>query len=73
MGNEYGIQTSSLKGWEPMFLFWAFDPISKLRDRPKYQLSADIHSHNAGSIFAYKSPYFLYDWDTFKSTTIGYA
>ena len=31
----------------------AFD-LKKKRPRPKYQLSAEIHSHKAGTNFAYK-------------------
>ena len=34
----------------------AFDLISKMRARPRYQLSADIHSHKAGNKFAFESP-----------------
>ena len=40
----------------------AFDPIPALRARPKYQLSADTHSHKAGTklqenTFAYSQPW----------------
>ena len=45
-----------LKNLEMSYLqnCYSFDLISKLRARPKYQLSASIHSHKVVTKFAYK-------------------
>ena len=52
----------------------AFDLIPTLRTRPEYQLSADIHSHKAGTKLPHELALYLV-WPRFflKSTTFGYA
>ena len=52
----------------------AFRLIPTLRTRPECQLSADIHSHKAGTKLPYESALYLV-WPRFffKSTIFGYA
>ena len=75
MGEKTGEKVGeSLGEIHKLKLCRAFQLIPTLRTRPEYQLSADIHSHKAGTKLPHESALYLV-WPRFfkKSTLFGYA